>query len=163
MLAVSDTFTISALASIGRLSLLKSQFSNIWIPTAVSEELKLHPDAVARASIETAVREKWIQLASASTSRLLSILSLHLHLGEAEVIALATDIKADVVLIDEQEGREMAAHIGLSVIGVLGILLRAKLNGEIPALKPEIVALRANARFFIASSLEAKILSAAGE
>jgi predicted nucleic acid-binding protein len=163
MRAVSDTSPISALASIGQLSLLKSQFSEIWIPTAVSDELKLHPDTVALASIETAIREKRIRLASPSTAHLLSILSLHLHRGEAEAIALAIDIKADFVLIDEQEGRGFAVQTGLSVIGVLGILLRAKLNGEIPALKPEILSLRAKARFFIASSLEARILSAAGE
>lgn len=95
MRAVSDTSPISALASIGRLALLKSQFSEIWIPTAVSNELKLHPNPIALASIETAIQEKWIQLASPSVSRLLNILSLHLHLGEAEVIALATDVKAD--------------------------------------------------------------------
>jgi predicted nucleic acid-binding protein len=96
-------------------------------------------------------------------SRVFSISCRYLHLGEAEVIALATDVKADVVLIDEQEGRQIAARTGLSVIGVLGILLRAKLRGEISALKPEILALRVNARFFIASSLEARILLAAGE
>lgn len=52
-------------------------------------------------------------------------------------IALATEIKADLVIIDEQEGRQLAAQSGLSVIGVLRILLRAKRNGHIPAIKPE--------------------------
>jgi len=50
MRAVSNTSPVSSLASIGRLSLLKSQFSDIWIPTAVSNELTLHPDPVALAS-----------------------------------------------------------------------------------------------------------------
>jgi len=104
MRAVSDTSPISALASIGRLSLLKSQFSEIWIPTAVSDELRLHPDPAALLSIEAADREKWIQSASLSNSHLLDILSLHLDRGEAEAIVLATDMKVDVVLIDEREG-----------------------------------------------------------
>jgi predicted nucleic acid-binding protein len=94
---------------------------------------------------------------------LLNVLFLHLHAGEAEAIALATDIKADMVLIDEQEGRQFAVQSGLPVTGVLGILLRAKQSGQITALKPEIQSLREKARFFIASSLEAKVLSAAGE
>lgn len=163
MRAASDTSPISALAYIGHLSLLKSQFAEIWIPTAVSNELKLHPDPAAVASIQTALREGWIQEASPSGSHLLAVLSLHLHRGEAEVIALAADIKADIVLMDEQEGRQFAAQAGFSVTGVLGILLHAKLNGDIPSLKQNIQLLRSKAHFFINPSLEAKILSAAGE
>ncbi|HXJ95855.1 MAG TPA: DUF3368 domain-containing protein [Terriglobia bacterium] len=68
-----------------------------------------------------------------------------------------------MVLIDEQEGRQLAAQAGLSVTGVLGILLRAKQSGHIPALRPEIQSLRHKARFFIAPLLEAKLLAAAGE
>jgi hypothetical protein len=94
---------------------------------------------------------------------LLSILLSSLHKGEAEAIALATDMKADIVIIDEQEARQTATQAGLSVTGVLGILLRAKSAGKIGALRPEIQALRNRARFFIAPSLEAKVLTAAGE
>ena len=46
---------------------------------------------------------------------------------------------------------------------VLGILLRAKREGQIPALKPEIQSLRKKGKFFIAPFLEAKVLAAAGE
>jgi predicted nucleic acid-binding protein len=46
---------------------------------------------------------------------------------------------------------------------VLGILLRAKKEGQIKAVKPEIDALRNKARFFITPALEAEILKAAGE
>lgn len=163
MRAVSDTSTISGLAYIGRLFLLRAQFSEIWIPTAVSDELKGHPDPVAATSIQTALREHWIQQASPSESHLLAVLTVHLHRGEAEVIALATDIKANIVLIDEQEGRQFASQVGLAVTGALGILLRAKLKGDIQSLKSEMQLLRSKARFFIASSLEARMLSAAGE
>ncbi|MFZ0964549.1 MAG: DUF3368 domain-containing protein [Terriglobia bacterium] len=78
-------------------------------------------------------------------------------------IALALDLHADETIIDEQEGRELAAQAGIHVVGVLGILLRAKRLGQIPALKPEIQSLRTKANFFIAPLLEAKVLAAAGE
>ena len=91
------------------------------------------------------------------------ILLLQLHSGEAEAIALATDLKADIVLIDEQEGRQLASKAGLAVTGVLGALLRAKRRGEIAAVKPEIDLLRSKARFFVSPLLEAKVLVAAGE
>jgi uncharacterized protein len=151
MLAVSNTSPISNLASIGRLDLLKFQFSALWIPAAVADELAVHPDPAARGAIQTAIHEQWIK--TAQTSTLLSILLSSLHKGEAEAIALATDLKADLVIIDEQEGPQTAKQAGLSVTGVLGILLRAKRVGAIPAVRPEIQALRDKARFFIAPLL----------
>ena len=163
MRAVCNTSPISNLAVIGHLSLLRSQFSEIWIPPAVLVELGAHPDNTVLAVIQEAISEKWIRAAGARQSPLLSVLSPHLHRGEAEAIALAVDLKADVLIIDEQEGRQFAVQAGLSITGVLGVLLRAKKNGEILALKPEIQALRREARFFISSVLEARVLAAAGE
>ncbi len=71
------------------------------------------------------MHEGWIRVESPRDSPLLRILQLQLHPGEAETIALATDTGADIVLIDEQEGRQFAAKAGLAVTGVLGVLLRA--------------------------------------
>jgi len=163
MRAVSNTSPISGLAYIGRLSLLRSQFTEIWIPPAVLRELKAHPDTSASTAIESAIHNNWIQLGTPSRSHLLLTLSYRLDLAEAEAIALATQINADVVLLDEREGRRIATQAGLRVTGILGLLLRAKLNGEIPALKPEIQLLRTKANFFIAKQLESEILSFAGE
>jgi uncharacterized protein len=163
MLAVSNTSPISNLAIIGRLDLLKCQFSLVWIPGAVAGQLAAHLDPVAFAAIQAAIGEQWIRTALPESSTLLSILLSSLHKGEAEAIALATDMRADIVIIDEQEARQTATQAGLSVTGVLGILLRAKRAGKIRALAPEIQALSNKARFFIAPSLEAKVLTAAGE
>jgi hypothetical protein len=163
MLAVSNTSPISNLAIIGRLDLLKGPFPLLWIPGAVADELAVHPDPVACAAIQAAISEQWIKTAVPQTSTLLSILLSSLHKGEAEAIALAADMKADIVIIDEQEARQTAVQAGLTVTGVLGILLRAKRAGKIPALRPEIQALHDKARFFIAPSLESQILTAAGE
>ena len=163
MLAVSNTSPISNLASIGRLELLKSQFSELWIPDAVAEELAAHPDPVARAMIQNAIRESWIRIGAPKDSGLLRLLLLQLHRGEAEAIALATDLSADFVLMDEQEGRQLASKTGLSVTGVLGVLLRAKRVSEIAALRPELDMLRSKAHFFVSAALEKRILAAAGE
>ena len=72
-------------------------------------------------------------------------------------------MSADIVLIDEREGREMAAQAGLSVTGILGVLLRAKQTGIIDRIKPEIQSLRNRARFFIDPALENRVLASAGE
>lgn len=135
----------------------------VWIPDAVAKELAAHPDPEARDAIQNAVRERWIRTDTPQDSHLLRVLLSQLHRGEAEAISLATDMKADIVLIDEQEARQFASRTGLAVTGVLGILLRAKRDGHIAKLKPEIDLLRLKAHFFVAASLEAKVLSAAGE
>jgi uncharacterized protein len=163
MRAVSNTSPISNLASIGRLELLKSQFSALWIPDAVLEELTAHPDPAAQSIIRTAIRDQWITVRSARDSSLLRLLLLQLHRGEAEAIALAAELNADLILIDEQEGRQLASKAGLTVAGVLGVLLRAKRAGQIQTVKPEMDLLRSKARFFVSPDLEAKILAAAGE
>jgi predicted nucleic acid-binding protein len=108
MRAVSNTSPIPNLASIGRLELLKAQFSELWTPTAVAQELNVHPDPVALAAIQTAIREGWIRTATPPSSHLLSILLRHLHAGEAEAIALAAHLQADIVFVDEHEGRQLA-------------------------------------------------------
>jgi predicted nucleic acid-binding protein len=163
MLAVSNTSPISNLASIGRLNLLQLQFGVIYIPDAVAIELSAHPDPVAHAAIQDAIHSGWLQTRSATNSALLTVLLSQLHAGESEAIALAVECSADRVLIDEKEGRNLAALSGLSVTGALGILLRAKVTGHIPAIQPEIEALRDRARFFLRPALVAKILAEAGE
>jgi predicted nucleic acid-binding protein len=163
MPAVSNTSPISNLALIGRLDLLRLQFAELWIPTAVAGELAANPGAAALAAIDAAMREGWIRTAAPKNAVLLSLLLQSLHRGEAEAIALAVELKAETVVIDEQEGRQLATQAGLSITGVLGILLRAKRDGAIPAVEPEIRALRREARFFIAPSLEARVLALAGE
>jgi len=90
MLAVSNTSPISNLASISRLELLRSQFSAIWVPGAVAEELLAHPDPPAKNLIQRAIEEQWIKVGKVGDSRLLRLLLLQLHQGEAEAIAFAT-------------------------------------------------------------------------
>jgi uncharacterized protein len=162
MLAVSNTSPISNLAAIERLDLLKEQFSNVRIPPAVAAELKNHPDKSASAAIDIALRH-WIHIVTPEDTPLHRMLLRQVDAGEAEAIALAADLGAVIVIIDEQEGRMLARQVGLSITGTLGILLRAKRSGHIPLIKPEIQALRNRTRFFLSASLEAQVLSVAGE
>jgi len=163
MLAVCNTSPISNLASIGRLGLLQVQFETILIPKAVADELAAHPDPAARALIQAALGAGWIRIRVVKDAPILSMLYAQLHAGEAEAIALALESHADQVLIDEKEGRRIASQSGLSVTGVLGILLAAKQIGQIEEIRPELAKLRSFAGFFVAPALAAKVLAAASE
>ena len=59
-----------------------------------------------------------------------------LDIGEAEAIALAVEIQADQVLIDERRGRLVASRLNLRYTGILGILVEAKSQGLIAEVKP---------------------------
>lgn len=129
MLAVSNTSPISNLAYINRLDLLHSQFAELWMPPSVVAELQAHPNQAARYAIEVAIRDQWLRIGAPQDTPLRRMLTLHLHAGEAEAIALAADLQAGTVILDEQEGRALATQAGLFVTGTLGILLRAKQAG----------------------------------
>lgn len=118
---------------------------------------------MARAAIEAAIQEQWIRVAAPQESGLKLMLLRQVHRGEAEAIALVTDLKAEILFIDEMEGRSLAEQAGLSVSGTLGVLLRAKRSGQIGTVKAEIESPRSKTRFFLSASLEAKVLKAAGE
>ena len=49
-----------------------------------------------------------------------------LHLGEIEAIALAGEIKADLIILDDKKAREFAEKEGLKVAGLLALLIIAK-------------------------------------
>lgn len=163
MLAVSDTSPIANLALIKHLHLLPEQFSRVCIPRAVEAELADLPDQPASALVRRAREAGWLQVSPLSDTSLPALLSADLHWGESEAIALARELRADRILLDEREARQVAARLGLRVTGVLGILLRAKETGAIPAIQPLIAALRENAGFFVSDDLEQKVLHEAGE
>ena len=75
---------------------------------------------------------------------------------------------ADLILLDERDGRNAAERAGLRVTGLVGALLRAKRDGQIRSVKPELEKpelelLRSRGRFFVAPHLERMFLDHAGE
>jgi hypothetical protein len=154
MTTVSNTSPISNLAKVGRLNLVQQLYGTILIPTAVHEEL-LDERAVLAAT--------WLGIQPVQNQQLVSELRNRVNLGEAEAIALAAEVNATRLLIDERLGRQAAAELGLSITGVLGILLAAKRQGLIAEAKPVIDDLVIQAGFRVSSQLYADVLNAVGE
>lgn len=156
MIIVSDTSAINNLAAIESLYLLQQLYETIIIPDAVYRELT---DPIFLVAGATEVQTlQWIQTRSVSDRTIIEALSNELDFGEAEAIALALELKADRVLIDERRGRLVAARLNLSYIGILGILIEAKSQRLIPAVKPLLNALRDRAGFWIAAPLYNSVL-----
>jgi uncharacterized protein len=163
MIIISDTSALSNLAIVGYLSLLQQIYNKVIIPQGVAEELRNASDE--ENLIAGVLSLDWIEVVPAKNLELISVLrnNHNLDRGEAEAIALALELNADELLIDERLGRREATRLGLPITGVLGILLVAKRRGLIPAVQPVIDALVNQAGFRVSSQLYGAVLKAADE
>lgn len=162
MIVVSNTSPLTNLASIGCFGLLHDLYGTVAISIAVWDEL--HEGGRQWPGSKEVSEAGWIVRYDVSGNRpLVELLCRDLDRGEAESIALALDLKADLVLMDEREGRRIAARFGLNVMGVLGVLLDAKQKHFIRAIQPFVRALREEAGFYLSESVVSEVLALAGE
>jgi predicted nucleic acid-binding protein len=158
-LVVSDTSPLLNLALIDQLSLLKSQFANITVPSQVWEEVT---DGEAGLSALHALRDEgFLTVVRVERSNLFIEMFHELDLGETAAICYAIEQDADLILLDEKDGREVARRHHLTVTGVIGVLLKAAKADRIE-LKQELDSLRA-AGFWISDALYSKVLSEADD
>lgn len=159
-IVVSDTSPLRALHHLKLQSLLSLLFQEVYVPPAVVEVLQNPRSGLPTLSLEMfpALR---IQAPSESTR--LADLHLLLDPGEAEALALAVEVHADAVLMDESEGRRIAAQLGVASLGVLGVLLKAKAAGHTGDLKPLLTKLQKGLGFFISDVVSREVFRLAGE
>jgi predicted nucleic acid-binding protein len=139
------------LAAIDQFDSLQRLFGNVHISQATLAELEAGGRAWPGAAEVRA--SSWIIQHTVEEKVLVEALRLDLDRGEAEAIALAIELQADVVLLDERPGRLAAQHLGLKVMGVVGLLIRAKQVGLIVQLRPLLESLRHDAGFYIDRAL----------
>jgi len=161
MIVVSNTSPINNLAAVEQLHLLKALYGSIIIPEAVYRELTGY--GVTLPGCREVQTYDWIETREVFDLAFVESLKNILHEGEAEAIALAIELNADWVLIDENRGRNVANQNGIKCTGVLGILIKAKEGGLIPLVKPVMDRLISEAGFWVNESLYFKILQLADE
>lgn len=161
MTVVSNTSPITNLAAVGQLDLLQQLYTSIIIPQAVYDEMAgLDYTVPGTIQVQTL---SWIQTQQVVDRTLVTELQTELDEGESEAIALAVELIADRLLIDDYAGRIVASRLGLNITGLLGVLLVAKRRGLILSVKPVIDDLIAQAGFRISQKLYANVLQSAGE
>lgn len=128
MLVVADTTPLNYLVLIEHITILASLYERVVIPSAVAVELR-HPKAPAVVRAWIAHSPPWCTIQQAQGQPDLALLQL--GVGERDALLLAQELRADVFLTDDLEGREEAIHRGIAVTGTLGILSRAALRGLI--------------------------------
>ena len=137
---ISNTTPIITLLTISKLELLRDIYGKIIIPEGVYQEIE---EGKNKNFYKDLSQIDWVEIKSISDKKPLKYIS-DLDKGEAEVIVLANEINADLVIIDEKTGREYAKHFRLNLTGTVGILLKAKQLGFIKLIKPLLITMKEN-------------------
>lgn len=130
---IVNSTPLIALCKIGCLSFLRDLYGEITIPEAVFKEVTVKNDVVRAAILN---QMDWIHIQSVTTERDNKMYRAKLHDGEVEVMILAQELQADLVILDDNAARKTAAFLGLPLTGTVGVLLRAKERGLIDQLMP---------------------------
>lgn len=162
MIVVSDTSVVSYLLQIEEFELLRKLYGKVIIPEMVFKELGFMKSHLSE--LASLINDDVVEVRTFSNIDFYNALnSTGLDDGEKEAISLAVEIHADLLLIDESKGRAVAKQMGLSIRGILGVLLEAKVNGLIPFIKPVLNKLRNDTSFYCSDSIYEMILKNAGE
>lgn len=151
MIVISDTSPIIYLSIVGRLDILKILFQRIIIPESVFNELTVH--GKGQPGSQEVLDSDWIEVRSCTDMNLLKVLETQLDIGEAQAITIAQELEADLLLIDERLGRNVAKNLEIPIIGLLGIFNLAKNKGIVTNVKPIIDQLITNAGFRVSADL----------
>lgn len=161
MVVVADTSPLTALLHLDRLPLLSSLYGQVYIPAAVAAEIQSLPAFGYDVSFLN--NHEVFIIRSVTDSRRVQELSEALDPGEAEAIVLATELGANLLLIDERLGKEVALAAGLACKGVIGLLIDAKAQGLVPLVKPLLDDLVQNLKFRLSDKIYRLALQKAGE
>jgi len=160
-LIISNTTPLINFSSIERLDILYKLFGVIKIPPAVNTELlekvKIFP------KLQLALESPNILVLKLNDEKISTFLNIDLHLGESECIALALENKAQLLLLDEIEGRRVALYHKIKFIGIVGCLTLAKQKKIISEVKPVLDEIIEKGNFWLSEKLYLDVLKTNSE
>lgn len=160
MIVVSDTSPLIALAQLNLPDLLPELFEQVIVPLEVWREFAAFHKSSARVKM---LSSAWLLRQEADASHEFRARFPTLDDGEIEVLALADQTVADLVLLDELAGRTAAQSLGFAVLGTARLLVIGKKRGLIQEVRPLLRLLTTTHRFRLGDSIMKEILREAGE
>lgn len=153
---VVNTTPLIALAGIGKLELLQLLYDEVMIPDAVLNELESEP---ARSLV---LKADWIQKKTITHPERKDLFRARLHSGEVEVMILAEEESADLVIMDDNAAKKTAKFLGQNVTGTLGVLVKAKQRDLINEVSPLVQSLIDDG-FYVDDKTKTMVLKSSGE
>ncbi len=122
MIIVSDTTPLRYLIEIKEVGILEKLFDEVIIPEKVAEELD-RPKTPQKVKDWMQSRPDWLKVRKADTSLFTS--QKRIGDGEREAFALALELRADAVLLDDKDAAAEAARHNILTIPTFTILEQA--------------------------------------
>ena len=124
MLVIADASPVIVLVNTGYVEVLPRLFGRVIVPPEVMDELG-RPNRPAAVREFMSRRPDWMEVRAPAAASSIA----NLHAGETAAIQLATELRADLLLIDEVQGRRLAAERHIRLTGTVGVLELAATQG----------------------------------
>ncbi len=146
---ISDTSCLIILTSIGELELLHKLYGQITTTLDIAAE---YGEALP----------EWVEIMTVTDKSKQLLLELQIDKGESSAIALALEIPDSMIILDDGKARRIASQLGIIYTGSIGVIVKAKLQGFIPSIKPTIAKIK-QAGFRLSPEIELQALKQAKE
>ena len=146
---IADTSCFIILSNIGMLQLLYDVYEKV----------------VTTEDIAVEFGEKlpvWVEILNVKDLQKQQLLELQIDRGESSAIALALELVNCTVILDDNKARKIARNLGINITGTLGVIIKAKLTGKIPSIKPYLEKIKAT-NFRLSAEIELQALIEAKE
>ena len=146
---ISDTSCFIILSNIGELEILHKVYGSILTTEDIAIEFG-EP------------LPNWVNVVNVSDKYRQQILEMQIDKGESSAIALALETPDSTIILDDYKARKIAAQLGINYTGTIGVIIKAKLNGVIPSIKPILEKIK-QTNFHLTVEIEMKALKEAKE
>ena len=146
---ISDTGCFIILANIGELELLHKVYGQIVTTVDIAKEYG-----------ETL--PEWVEVVTVKDKYRQQLLEMQIDKGESSAIALALETPDSTIILDDYKARRIASQLGLIFTGTIGVIIKAKLTGTIPSIKPLLEKIK-QTDFRLSAEIELQALKEASE
>ncbi len=146
---ISDTSCFIILTNIGELELLQKVYGQIVTTPDIADEYG-------------EVLPEWVEIVAVTDKYRQQILEMQIDKGESSAIALALETPNSTIILDDYKARKIAERLGITFTGTIGVIIRAKLSGIIPSIKPLLKKIK-QTNFYLSADIELQALKEANE
>ncbi len=146
---ISDTSCFIILTNIGELELLHKVYDQVATTIDIAVEFG-EP------------LPEWIEIMPVADKYRQQLLEMQIDKGESSAIALALETPDSTVILDDYKARKIAAQLKINYTGTIGVIIKAKLKGIIPSIKPLLEKIK-QTDFRLSAEIEIQALKEADE
>jgi predicted nucleic acid-binding protein len=146
---IADTSCFIILTNINELELLHKVYGQIITTSEIATEYG-QP------------LPEWVIMLKVQNQHSQKLLETQIDKGESSAIALALETSNSIVILDDYKARKIAEQLGIIVTGTIGVIIKAKLKGIIPSIKPLLEAIK-QTNFRLSEEIELQALNEAKE